>query len=72
MDETILIMSGEQHNAVSGISLHTLENYSTELFSDEDLTEMLTIKNSSYPTHGPTETMFGNTILLSYNIISFL
>lgn len=60
MEETLMTMSAEQHNTVSDISLHTLENYSTELFSDEDLTEVLTI-NSTYPTHGPMETLFGES-----------
>lgn len=64
MDETTLIMSSEQHNTVSDISLHIMENYSTdELFSDEDLTEMLAV-NTSYPTHGPMESLLGISIIL--------
>lgn len=60
MDEKTSIMSTEQ--SVSDISLHiSMENYSTdELFSDEDLTEMMAINtNSSYPTHSPMETLLG-------------
>ena len=62
MEETVS-SDQQHHHSGSADNLQTLiENYSTEIFSDEELTDVLAMNNTFFSTNGPMESYFGKSL----------